>query len=198
MRALVLPCRRLPAVPFFRSTPGSALRHSYRLLPQRTLSTAPNPRGFSRQQSWLGRNRLLCIGSVTVGFALPLGLASPKLGQASPPPRTMEQLMLDKSDQEREELSRPSGDRRPVVRVLQNIRVFLIDWIFEPIATGLRFTHLALMFLPVILAIPLAYIGPRRAERSCERTGTILWYALLIKTLERAGPTFVKVRYPCR
>jgi aarF domain-containing kinase len=104
--------------------------------------------------------------------------------------------MLEESEREREELGKPPHNRGLVVRFLQDIRVFFVNWVVEPIATGLRFSHLVLIFLPVILAIPLVYIGPRLAERSGERTGTILWYAFLLKTLERAGPTFVKVRHP--
>jgi aarF domain-containing kinase len=104
--------------------------------------------------------------------------------------------MLEESEREREELRRPPEDRPFVVRIVRDIRLLVDSWIIEPIATGLRFAHLLVIFVPVILTIPLVFIGPRSTEWSGERAGTIWWYAFLVRSMERAGPTFIKVSYP--
>ena len=66
-------------------------------------------------------------------------------------------------------------------------------YIFEPIATTLRFFHLAIIFLPLIATIPCVWIGARRKDRNDERAGTIWWYSFLVHSMERAGPAFIKV-----
>ena len=67
-------------------------------------------------------------------------------------------------------------------------------YIFEPVATTLRFLHLAFIFLPVIITIPALWIGPRPGNGN-DRAGTIWWYAFLVHSMERAGPAFIKVRF---
>ncbi|KAK6332216.1 hypothetical protein TWF718_002741 [Orbilia javanica] len=66
-------------------------------------------------------------------------------------------------------------------------------YILEPLATGLRFLHLTLLFLPVMITMPAIWIGPRLPLRDGERAGTIWWYGYLVKSMEMAGPTFIKL-----
>lgn len=75
-------------------------------------------------------------------------------------------------------------------------------YVWEPIRTSLRFVHLALLFLPVLLASPvlvLEYVDQGRdkrrgySKREGERATTRWWYRLLVHQMERAGPTFIKV-----
>ena len=66
-------------------------------------------------------------------------------------------------------------------------------YIFEPIATTLRFFHLVIIFLPVLATIPSIWIGPRRKSLDNERTGALWWYSFLVHGMERAGPAFIKV-----
>lgn len=63
--------------------------------------------------------------------------------------------------------------------------------ILEPLSTLRRFLFLTLLFLPVILTSPvlLRQTLPHRREPPSVRW----WYALLVKQMERAGPTFIKV-----
>ena len=67
-------------------------------------------------------------------------------------------------------------------------------YIFEPVATALRFLHLAIIFLPVIVTVPALWIGPRQPGNGTDRAGTLWWYAFLVRSMERAGPAFIKVR----
>lgn len=101
--------------------------------------------------------------------------------------------MLEESERERRDGHKTPCDRPPFYRVLRRTKLFLIDCIIEPLATGFRFITLVVVFAPVILAIPLTYVGERVKDRSEERTGTLWWYSFLLKSLERAGPTFIKV-----
>jgi aarF domain-containing kinase len=46
--------------------------------------------------------------------------------------------------------------------------------------------------VPVFVTIPVVYIGARDPERDNERSGTLWWYAFLVRQMERAGATFIK------
>lgn len=70
---------------------------------------------------------------------------------------------------------------------------FLDNYIIEPVATGFRFLHLVVIFVPVILTVPIIFMGKRNAKRDNERSGTLWWYAFLVKGMERAGAAFIKV-----
>ena len=70
-------------------------------------------------------------------------------------------------------------------------------YIFEPIATTFRFFHLVIIFVPVLVTIPLIWVGRRQKTRDGERSGTLWWYGFLVHSMERAGPAFIKVRSRC-
>jgi aarF domain-containing kinase len=105
--------------------------------------------------------------------------------------KTHEEAMLEAS---RKELS------EQVPKVLQNsskyrrgIYFFIDDYIIEPIATGLRFLHLVIIFVPVIVTIPVIWLGSRKPNRDNERSGTLWWYGFLVRSMERSGAAFIKV-----
>jgi len=75
----------------------------------------------------------------------------------------------------------------------QRIWLFLDTYIWEPIATGLRFLHLVIIFVPVVGTIPLIWVGGRNPKRDNERWGTIWWYGFLVSSMERAGAAFIKL-----
>ncbi|KAK6539821.1 hypothetical protein TWF694_008669 [Orbilia ellipsospora] len=81
--------------------------------------------------------------------------------------------------------------KNPLAFVYANY--YIQAYIIEPTATGLRFLHLALIFLPVILTMPMVWLGPRLSSHDSERSGTIWWYTFLVHSMERAGPTFIKL-----
>ncbi len=80
-----------------------------------------------------------------------------------------------------------------VKRVVREIFIFVDSYIVEPIATGLRFLHLFIIFVPVIFTVPAIWVGSRVKARDSERTGTLWWYQFLVSSMERAGPAFIKV-----
>lgn len=70
---------------------------------------------------------------------------------------------------------------------------FLRRKLIEPIRTGLRFLHLIWIFAPVVIAIPVLLLGTVEDD-STERWGALVWYDLLVSRMQKAGPTFIKVR----
>ena len=106
---------------------------------------------------------------------------------------TLEQRLLDTSEGERRQQTYGANRELSVIyRFCKNIKILFLRYIYEPIATGLRFIHIVVIFVPVILTIPLVYIGARDPERDNERSGTLWWYSFLVRQMERAGATFIK------
>jgi aarF domain-containing kinase len=84
-------------------------------------------------------------------------------------------------------------DVHGVRRVKDSIIVFLDVYFWEPLCTGTRFLHLVFIFVPVIATVPVIWIGRRQKDQDDERSGTLWWYWFLVKSMERAGPAFIKV-----
>ncbi|KAI9715138.1 MAG: hypothetical protein M1812_006117 [Candelaria pacifica] len=78
-------------------------------------------------------------------------------------------------------------------RVVRGILIFLDSYVVEPIATGLRFLHLVIIFVPVISTVPAIWFGARVKAKDNERSGTLWWYQFLVSSMERAGPAFIKL-----
>ena len=95
---------------------------------------------------------------------------------------------------------RTSDDKGGSSSLFRRAWCWLDDCLIEPLATARRFLHLCLIFLPVIAAAPmllLEYLPRTRSHK--ERATTKWWYSFLVKQMERAGPTFIKVgRHPSR
>lgn len=105
---------------------------------------------------------------------------------------TGERRMLQAS---RKEISKKvDDDDQGLSRLRHKVVYFLDVYVWEPLCTGFRFFHLALIFVPVILAVPAIWIGRRQKDRNNERAGTLWWYGFLVKGMEWAGPAFIKVR----
>lgn len=77
--------------------------------------------------------------------------------------------------------------------IRHKILLFIKVNICEPILTAGRFIHLTILFVPVLLVTPIILFGPRRGRHN-ERFGALMWYAFLTRQMQRAGPTFIKVR----
>lgn len=110
--------------------------------------------------------------------------------------KTGEMQMLEVSRQEvRKTVAENAGG---LSKLKQEVFVFLYCYIYDPIATGFRFVHLALIFLPVIFSVPAVWLGRRvkgngNGNGNVTRSGTLWWYGFLVKAMERAGPAFIKV-----
>ena len=97
----------------------------------------------------------------------------------------------------RDEIERKvDNDEQGFLRFRHEVVLFLDLYIWEPISTGLRFLHLVFIFVPVIVTVPALWIGRRDKKRDNERSGTLWWYWFLVKSMERAGPVFIKVLSP--
>lgn len=83
---------------------------------------------------------------------------------------------------------------RGLSRVRHKILLYLDLYVWEPLWTGIRFLHLVVIFVPVILAVPAIWFGKRQPNQDNERSGTLWWYGFLVKGMEWAGPAFIKVR----
>lgn len=107
---------------------------------------------------------------------------------------TAEARMLEAS---REEISKKVGDDVHGLQRISDSMVYYLDtYLWEPLCTSLRFLHLVVIFVPVIVTVPAAYFGSRDQTRDNERAGTLWWYGFLVNAMERAGPAFIKVWHP--
>ena len=77
---------------------------------------------------------------------------------------------------------------------------YISEYVFEPIFTFVRFLHLFALFVPVILASFMLLVGTQPRKRSGspvahqeDNWGAIWWYGFLVKQMERAGPSFIKL-----
>lgn len=142
----------------------------------------------------LGGRTVLWSGAAAAGGAVLTPLAFVEIGrdQSGNGGKTHEEAMLEVSRQELAEQVPKSLENSKKYR--RGIYFFVEDYIIEPIATGLRFLHLVIIFVPVIVTIPAIWIGARNANRDNERSGTLWWYGFLVSSMERAGAAFIKVR----
>ncbi|KAE9377342.1 ubiquinone biosynthesis protein-like protein [Stipitochalara longipes BDJ] len=105
--------------------------------------------------------------------------------------QTAEGRMLEAS---REEIKKQvRSDVHGFRRFRDHIAVFVDLYIWEPICTGLRFLHLVVIFVPVLVSVPAVWVGKRNKTRGDERSGTLWWYSFLVRSMERAGPAFIKL-----
>lgn len=105
--------------------------------------------------------------------------------------KTPEEHMLEAS---RAEIAKEvPEDVHGLRRVWKAIYLSVDAFIVEPIATTFRFLHLVIIFVPVLATMPLIWVGRRQKDRDNERFGTLWWYSFLVRSMERAGPAFIKV-----
>ncbi|KAM0817301.1 putative ABC1 atypical kinase-like domain-containing protein [Seiridium cardinale] len=104
---------------------------------------------------------------------------------------TSEERMLQVS---REEIEKSKDETsRGFTRLRHNVVYYLDAYFWEPICTGVRFLHLVVIFVPVILTVPAIWFGSRQPECDNERTGTLWWYRFLVQAMEWSGPAFIKL-----
>lgn len=84
-------------------------------------------------------------------------------------------------------------DEHGIFRAAHKVILLLDLYIWEPICTGLRFLHLAVIFVPVLVTVPIIWVGGRQPDRDNERAGTLWWYEFLVQAMELAGPAFIKL-----
>ncbi|KAB5566163.1 ABC1 family-domain-containing protein [Coniochaeta sp. 2T2.1] len=105
--------------------------------------------------------------------------------------QTAEKRMLQVS---RDEIKkRVHDDDTGLRRIRHHIVLFLDLYIWEPLCTGVRFLQLAAIFVPVMITVPVMWIGKRQPDHDNERSGTLWWYGFLVRAMEWAGPAFIKL-----
>ncbi|KAJ5708060.1 hypothetical protein N7488_007861 [Penicillium malachiteum] len=114
-----------------------------------------------------------------------------KLADSEDPEKTGEMQMLEAS---RDEIRKAvSPDSHGLSRICESLSVAFYCYIHDPIATGLRFLHLFVIFMPVIVTVPAIWLGRTIGNKNGARSGTLWWYRFLVKAMERAGPAFIKL-----
>lgn len=186
-------CQRQPnALPFFNSQSTRSFTSTAGRSFTFTARTYNRPRFFQNARQFFKtppppvKGGTLCLAALS-----PAAFVSLSENDESDDGKTGEQQMLEAS---RKELA----DQVPRWVGAESIRrkgiwKFLDTWIIEPIATGFRLLHLIIIFVPVIATVPVIWFGSRHPDRDHERTGTLWWYAFLVKSMERAGAAFIKV-----
>lgn len=107
--------------------------------------------------------------------------------------QTSEGRMLEVS---RDEIEKRTGQaNHGFTRFRHSVVHYLDVLLWEPLCTGVRFLQLAVIFVPIILSVPAIWVGRRQPDRDNERSGTLWWYASLVRAMEWAGPAFIKVRH---
>ena len=175
----------------------SWLRFSHRRLGQ--AFPPQQPRGFSsRTSGWThykqttpprsGRRRVLLASAapLTPGALVLLSEYDSNDGE------TGEKHMLDASREEIDS-SLPSMISKSS-HVRRAIYCFVDTYLWEPLCTGFRFLHLVIIFVPVISTAPAIWFGGRVSKQDDERAGALWWYGFLVRSMERGGPAFIKVR----
>lgn len=109
--------------------------------------------------------------------------------------KTWEARLLETSRTELEASKTTKGREQTnsLTRVLYRVLYFIDIHIWEPLCTGARFLHLTVIFVPVLLAVPVMWVGRKQSDRDNERAGALWWYAFLVQAMEWAGPAFIKV-----
>ncbi|ORY84995.1 ABC1 family-domain-containing protein [Protomyces lactucae-debilis] len=106
---------------------------------------------------------------------------------------TNEERLLEESEKEWDELyNQVPQDRSFLYKAYRSLAIPFRVWVFEPLATAFRFIHLVLIFTPVLVAIPIVFLGSIKAG-SHDKSGAVLWYRFLVHQMELAGPTFIKL-----
>ncbi|KAH7930387.1 ABC1-domain-containing protein [Leucogyrophana mollusca] len=183
LRLSVLSFRQAPSV-HGRAT--LTIRHASRWSQTPTPSFLPF---FTRTQtrSRLWRNALWLVpvaGGVALYFSprpqshLPAIFASPTLIPCS------QQCARDAI------IASPA---EPHHSILSRILALLRDHIWEPILTARRFIHLFYLFVPVIVSMPMLIVGKPEKKYRGDRWGAVWWYGLLVRRMQTAGPTFIKL-----
>lgn len=170
-----------------RALEGATLRRVARQYQRIHTARVPPTAAFRS-----GSRLLVAIG---IGFGAGAGaktyIQAHTLILEAPGSLTSEERLLEESEREWEEIHNEVDSERNIFhRIWRSIWIPFRRWVVEPIATGIRFVHLLLIFTPVLLAIPMVFLGGKTGD---ERRGALLWYRFLVNQMELAGPTFIKL-----
>ncbi|KXH48309.1 ABC1 family protein [Colletotrichum nymphaeae SA-01] len=165
----------------FRSTFRSS--HQPRRIPWRTGGSSSSGSRYARYTLRAGG-----AGAGALGTAAFFELSEKDNGGTD---QTGEKRMLEVS---RAEIKKKvADDDSGISRAWHTLKIAVDVYIWEPLCTGVRFLHLLVIFVPVIVAVPALWLGRRQKDRDNERSGTLWWYGFLVQSMEWAGPAFIKL-----
>lgn len=171
-------CQALPKIPRFSNSTFGRWQSTFRQGAHKQWQSS-RPKRFMLYAS---------VNGVALGTAAFVKLAEKDNAGTE---LTSEERMLQVSREEIEKRKDETSDR--FTRFRNNFVYYLDVYLWEPICTGVRFLHLVVIFVPVILAVPAIWVGTRQPDRDNERTGTLWWYGFLVQAMEWSGPAFIKV-----
>lgn len=169
--------------------PAGSRRAAYASAAGRLFAT-PRFRSSGSSSSgirWAGT----ATGAATGAALSPLALVALGNSEADNGGTTHEEAMLAES--RRELAAQVPKALQHSTRYRRGLYHFIEAYFIEPIATGLRFLHLVVLFVPVLVTVPVIWLGARQAHRGNERSGTLWWYGYLVLSMEKAGAAFIKV-----
>ncbi|PHH78225.1 hypothetical protein CDD80_7179 [Ophiocordyceps camponoti-rufipedis] len=142
-----------------------------------------------------GRRRLALRASAGVGAAATATFVELSQRDNTGTEETGEHRMLELSRAEMRDKTKvlDGADQGSLARLVREVVLLFDVWIWEPICTGARFLQLVVIFVPVLAAVPALWIGRRHPDRDDERSGALWWYGLLVRSMEWAGPAFIKL-----
>jgi len=186
MRLLVLSYR-----PSIVRGSGLSVRHAF----QRTQHTAP-----SRSQSFKSPNtppvrlwrNLAWLIPVTGGVGLYLypsqQLHLPSIFSS---PILIPCTEYDLSVQAKDPII--GSPAEPYMSIPSRMFSLLQEHLWEPLLTARRFIHLFYLFIPVIITMPMLLVGKPERRYKGDKWGAVWWYEFLVRRMQAAGPTFIKV-----
>ncbi|KAG1757126.1 hypothetical protein EDB19DRAFT_1655993 [Suillus lakei] len=81
----------------------------------------------------------------------------------------------------------------PHMSIPSRILSLLQEHFWEPLLTARRFIHLFYLFIPVIITMPMLLVGKPERRYKGDKWGAIWWYGFLVRRMQTAGPTFIKL-----
>lgn len=145
-----------------------------------------------RRQRYAGITLLAAGNSAVLGT---LAFVEQSDRDATDSDATWESRLLEASRNELEaaRADRARNEPNSLMKIIHRATALFDTYLWEPICTTARFLHLLVIFVPVIFAVPVMWAGRRWPDLDNERGGTLWWYAFLVRSMEWAGPTFIKV-----
>ncbi|KAJ6015727.1 hypothetical protein N7540_010318 [Penicillium herquei] len=160
-----------------------------RFIFRRGIPRIPQYRSFSWRPPKQAPRRGPIIGGMVMAALAPGAFL--KLAESEDPEKTGEMQMLEASRDEIRKSVSPGS--HGLSWACESLSVVFYCYIYDPIATGIRFLHLFVIFMPVIVTVPAIWLGRTIGSNNGARSGTLWWYRFLVKAMERAGPAFIKL-----
>ncbi|CUS23924.1 LAQU0S12e03092g1_1 [Lachancea quebecensis] len=153
------------------------------------------------------KNFIGLLSAIGAASAIALAAAATAFNESLTPDPEGDTFEMGLYTASQKELARIQDEKRQ--RALDRCTIRALQWlvrgwyafkdaVLEPLLITSRFVQLALIFVPVFLLYPISFFGHRvhldGTTTSVQTThGARLWYAIIRRALELAGPSFIKL-----